>query len=58
MSQTQRRLVLLLITYYGGEAAGQGLLHEVAGLFIFLIALGTLILLDRALAPLLLKANR
>lgn len=52
-----RVVALLLITYYGGEAAGQGLLHEVAGLFIFLIALGTLILLDRALAPLLLRAN-
>jgi exosortase len=52
-----RVVTLLLITYYGGEAAGQGLLHEAAGLFIFLIALGTLILLDRALAPLLLKAK-
>jgi exosortase len=52
-----RVVALLLITYYGGEAAGQGLLHEAAGLFIFLIALGTLMLLDRGLAPLLLKAR-
>jgi exosortase len=45
---------LLLITYYGGEAAGQGLLHEAAGLFIFLVALSTLVAIDRMLAPLLL----
>lgn len=53
-----RVVMLLLITYYGGEAAGQGLLHEAAGLLIFLIALATLILLDRALAPLLLRDPR
>lgn len=48
-----RVIALLLITYYGGEAAGQGILHEAAGLIIFLVALGTLIALDRILAPLL-----
>jgi exosortase len=57
-ANTMRVVTLLLITYLGGEAAGQGLLHEAAGLFIFLIALATLIGLDRALAPLLLKARQ
>jgi exosortase len=49
-----RVVALLLLTYYGGEEAGQGILHEAAGLFIFLVALGTLMALDRLLAPLLL----
>lgn len=53
-----RVVTLLLITYYGGEAMGQGLLHEAAGLLIFLVALATLIGLDRTLAPLLLRHAR
>ncbi len=53
-----RVVALLLITYYGGEAAGQGLLHEAAGLLIFLVALATLIGLDRVLAPLLVRDGR
>lgn len=52
-----RVIALLLITYYGGEAAGQGILHEAAGLFIFLVALGTLMTIDRLLAPLLLRGS-
>jgi exosortase len=52
-----RVIALLLITYYGGEAAGQGILHEAAGLFIFLVALGTLLALDRLLAPLLTRRS-
>lgn len=49
---------LLLITYYAGDAAGQGILHEAAGLFIFVVALTTLIGIDRSLAPLLLRRER
>jgi exosortase/archaeosortase family protein len=49
---------LLLITYYAGDAAGQGILHEAAGLFIFVVALTTLISIDRLLAPLLLRRER
>lgn len=52
-----RVVSLLLITYYGGEAAGQGILHEAAGMFIFLVALGTLVAIDRVLAPLLLRGT-
>jgi exosortase len=49
-----RVVSLLLITYHGGEAAGQGILHEAAGLFIFVVALSTLVAIDRTLAPILL----
>lgn len=53
-----RVIGLLLITYYGGEALGQGILHEVAGLFIFLVALTTLVTIDKLLAPLLLRKGK
>lgn len=50
-----RVIALLLLTYHGGDEMGQGILHEAAGLFIFLVALSTLVGLDRVLAPLLLR---
>ncbi|MET1754398.1 exosortase V [Novosphingobium sp. RD2P27] len=53
-----RVIALLLLTYYGGDAVGQGILHDAAGLFIFLVALGTLVALDRILAPLLLGREK
>lgn len=53
-----RVVALLLLTYYGGDALGQGILHDAAGLLIFLVALSTLVLLDRILAPLLLRRER
>ena len=34
-----RVLVLILITYYMGEAAAQGFLHDFAGLLLFLVSL-------------------
>lgn len=48
---------LLLITYYAGDAAGQGLLHEATGLLVFVIALTTLVAIDRVLSPLLLRRS-
>jgi exosortase len=53
-----RVIMLLLITYHLGDAAGQGLLHEVAGLFIFLVALTTLVALDAVLSRVLLHRVR
>jgi exosortase len=53
-----RVMGLLLITYYAGDAAGQGILHEAAGLFIFIVALSTLVAIDRLLAPILLRPER
>ena len=38
-----RVMVLVLITYYFGEAAAQGFLHDFAGLTLFLVALLTII---------------
>jgi exosortase len=37
-----RVLVLILVTYYFGESAGQGFIHEFAGLTVFLVALLTI----------------
>ena len=48
-----RVLILILITYYLGEAAAQGFLHDLAGLTLFVIALTTLFALDHLFSPLL-----
>ena len=47
-----RVLLLLLITYYAGEAAGQGFFHEVAGMVMFVIALLGIFLIDELARPL------
>ncbi|PTQ12345.1 exosortase B [Sphingomonas oleivorans] len=44
-----RVVILALITYYLGDAAGQGFLHGFAGIVMFLIAFGGLMLFDRML---------
>jgi len=41
-----RVLILVLVTYHFGDAAGQGFLHGFAGLLLFLVALGLLFVLD------------
>jgi exosortase len=45
-----RVLVLVLLTYYAGEAVAQGFLHEFAGFFLFLVSLSTILLLDASLS--------
>lgn len=45
-----RVLLLALITYYAGDAAGQGFLHGSAGIVMFLIALTLIYFFDRLLA--------
>ena len=47
-----RILLLLLAAHYLGVEAAEGALHETAGLFMFLVALGCLILTDAILSPL------
>ena len=47
-----RVLLLLLITYHFGEAAGQGFVHELAGLTMFLSALIGIFAVDSLAAPL------
>jgi exosortase len=41
-----RVLALILVTYYLGEAAGQGFLHDFAGLTVFMVALLTIFGVD------------
>ena len=48
-----RVLILVLITYYLGEAAAQGFLHEMAGLTLFSVALATIFGIDRLASPFL-----
>jgi len=44
-----RVMILILLTYYGGEAVAQGFLHDLAGISMFLLALGLIMLIDRIL---------
>jgi exosortase len=45
-----RVLTLILVTYYLGEAAGQGFIHDFAGLTVFLVALLTIFGADALLS--------
>lgn len=45
-SNFMRVLILILITYYLGESAAQGFLHDFAGLTMFAVALFTVFLID------------
>ena len=44
-----RVLILILLTYYAGEAAAQGFLHNFAGIAMFAAALLFIFVLDEAL---------
>lgn len=44
-----RLVVLALITYYFGEAAGQGFFHNFSGILLFVIAMISLVILDTLL---------
>lgn len=46
-----RVLILILITYYFGDAAAQGFLHNAAGILTFALALGAIFLIDHLLSP-------
>jgi exosortase len=48
-----RIIILILLTYYAGDAVAQGFLHFAAGIFIFITALLLIFLLDAVLFPLL-----
>jgi len=48
-----RVVVLALITYRFGDAAGQGFLHSAAGLVLVMVALAIVFVLDAALARLI-----
>jgi exosortase B len=56
LANVVRVLLLMLITFHFGDAAGQGFLHGATGMVLLLVALSGLIVLDGALAQLR-KAN-
>lgn len=41
-----RIVILILLTYFFGDAVGQGFLHVTAGLFLFALSLGLMFLID------------
>lgn len=53
-----RVITLTLITYYFGDAAGQGFLHGFAGMLLFLTALALILSLDSALQWLARRGGR
>lgn len=44
-----RVIILVLVTYHFGDAAGQGFVHGFAGIVLFLVALMLMLVLDKAL---------
>jgi exosortase/archaeosortase family protein len=44
-----RVLILVLVTYYLGDEAGQGFVHGFAGMVLFLLALVMMLVLDKLL---------
>jgi exosortase B len=52
-----RVMILVLVTYHFGDEAGQGFVHGFAGMVLFMVALGLMLLLDKLLG-LVLPAHR
>ena len=48
-----RVIALILITYYFGDAVGQGFIHGVAGIMLFALALAMVVLMDVGIQRLL-----
>lgn len=53
-----RVIILIVLTYHAGDAAAQGFLHDFAGLLMFVVAFGLVILFDSAVARLRPGASR
>lgn len=53
-----RVTVLVLLTYYAGDAVAQGFLHMTAGLVLFMFALGLIFLIDSLLQRFLVRGRR
>ena len=49
LANVTRVMMLVLVTYHFGDAAGQGFIHEFAGLVLFLVGLALILLTDRLL---------
>ena len=57
LANVVRVIVLALITYYWGDAAGQGFLHGFSGIVLFLVALVLVVLTDGLLGRILRPAR-
>lgn len=44
-----RVMILVLVTYHFGDAAGQGFIHGFAGMVLFMVALGLMLVVDKLL---------
>ena len=44
-----RVMILVLVTYYAGDEAGQGFVHGFAGMVLFMVALLLILSVDRVL---------
>lgn len=53
-----RVIALVLVTYYFGEAAAQGFMHDFAGLLMFAVALLTIFAIDQLATPLYARFSR
>jgi exosortase len=53
MANILRIMVLVLLTYFFGDAVAQGFLHSLAGLFLFATALGIVFAVDHLLSAIL-----
>jgi exosortase len=53
-----RVLVLVLVTYYWGESAAQGFLHDFAGLLMFAVALLSVFAIDQLATPWFIRRSR
>jgi exosortase B len=53
-----RVMILVLVTYHFGDAAGQGFVHGFAGMVLFMVALGLMVLLDKMLGMFLPAQSR
>lgn len=49
VANVTRVLILVLVTYHFGDAAGQGFIHEFAGMVLFLVGLVLILMTDRLL---------
>ena len=46
LANVVRVIVLVLVTFYFGDEAGQGFLHAFAGMILFMVALGLILIVD------------
>lgn len=58
LANVLRIVTLILLTYFFGDAVGQGFLHVTAGLFLFALSLLLMFIIDSAVSRLVLKRRR